>query len=294
MAKTSFVSIPAGMEDKFFKILAPSDRFVFPRLRRKILFTSRKRKKQMSLKSLLPQIAQTWATLTTEQQEAWTTAGAVMGIAGYKLFTQDQSARLKNEIAGVATPSILHQSWVGRCQIDSPADYFKIAQFHPSTYFLRKKVRGFDRYEEVKVTELVSLPLTLAISYRSALTAIVGKTPKARFYAVVNSLYQGQQLSNVLEIPFDLESDWERLEVSLASVVGVVNGYTLFIELENVNGWLEFDNVKSYHNGQNYARDPWCNDINQGLTKVWYQIPKHWAVVDLPETAFYDSVYPED
>lgn len=294
MAKTSFIQIPAGMEDAFYKILQPGDRFNFPRIRRKNLFISRKRVKGLTQKSLLPAISEVWAGLSAPAKGAWQTAADEMGMTAFKLFTQDQSARIKNDVAGVATPSILHQSWVGKIQVDSPADYFKIAQFHPSTYFLRKKVRKYDRYEEVKVTELVSLPLTIAISYRSNLTAIVGQTPKARFYALVISLYQGRQIENILEIPFDLVSDWERLEVSLSSVIGAVNGYTLFIELENVNGTLEFDNVKSYHNAQNWARDPWCNDINQTLTSVWFQIPKHWAPVDMPESAFYDSVYPAD
>jgi hypothetical protein len=294
MAKTSFIQIPVGDEHKFFKALQPGDRFTFPRIRRKNLFLSRKRKKGLTLRSLLPQISEAWAGLTTPQKEAWQTAADEMGQKAYKLFTQDQSARIKNEIAGVATPSTLHQSWVGKIQVDSPADYFKIAQYHPSTYFISRKMRGFDRSEAIKVVELVSLPLVLSISYKSNLTAIAGHTPVVRFFADVVSLYQGQQLHNILEVPLDLESGWYRATATLSHVTGIVNGYTLYIELDGVTGTLLFDNVNAYHNAQNWARDPWCNDINQQFTKVWFQIPKHWSPVDFPESSFYDSVYPED
>ena len=217
-----------------------------------------------------------------------------MGLTGWKLFTQDHCARLKNEIEGVAVPSILHRSLVGRLQVESPAEGMVVAQYHPSTYWISKKVVGYDRREPVKVVELVSLPLTLAVSYRSNLTAVAGKTPRCRIYADVVSLYQGQQLHNELEISFDLVSGWKRQEITLNATAGIVNSYALYIQLENVTGWLEFDNVRIYHNGQNWARDPWCNDINQTFTKVYFQVPKHWAGVDIPDGTFYESVYPVD
>jgi hypothetical protein len=58
-----------------------------------------------------------------------------------------------------------------------------------------------------------------------------------------------------------------------------------------LRGDLYIDNVKAEHSGQNWVRDTYCEDILQGFTKAFYQIPKHWAAVILPEGSMYDSIY---
>ena len=70
-----------------------------------------------------------------------------------------------------------------------------------------------------------------------------------------------------------------------------VRGYTAFLEIYNATGDLFIDNVNIEHSGQNWARDKYCNDINQSFTKAFYQIPKHWAAVDVPDGAYFESVY---
>lgn len=294
MAKVSYVLIPDGYESKYAGALAPGDRFTISRVRRKVLFSSRKRIAGLTAKSLLPQVSEAWAALSTGEKEDWTSAAAEMGLDGYKLYVQDKTIRLKNAISGDAVPSIYHQSWVGKMEISSPADQITIAQFHPESYWISKKVTGFDRREPVQVSEPLALPLTIGISWKSDLSIISGSEYVARFFAVVYSLYQGRTIENVLEIPFGLSDDWGRQEVTLSSVLGGLKGYTLFLETDNVLGTILFDNIKSYHTGQNWARDPACRDINQTFTRVYNQVPKHWAPVILPEGSFYDSVYPED
>jgi len=54
---------------------------------------------------------------------------------------------------------------------------------------------------------------------------------------------------------------------------------------------LYFDNIIVEHTGQNWARDPFCNNVAQTFTRGFYQIPKHWAAVILPEGSWYDSIY---
>lgn len=294
MAKVSFVLIPDGYEQKYAGALAPGDRFTNSRVRVKRLFTSRKRKAGLTQKSLLPQISADWAALSPTTQENWANAAAQMGYTGFKLYVQDKVARIKNDFEGDATPSLIHQSWVGKIQVENPADQITIAQFHPESYWISKKVTGFDRREPVQVSEPLTLPLTIAISWKTDLSIISGATYTARFFARVYSLYQGRTIENDLELPFGLTDGWQRDEVSLTSVLGSLKGYTLFIETDNVVGTILFDNVKSYHTGQNWARDPDCSNIRTAFTKVYAQVPRHWAPVILPDGSFYDSVYPDD
>ena len=294
MAKVSYVLIPDGLESKYAFALAPGDRFTVSRIRRKPLFTSRKRIAGLTQKSLLPQITSDWNALSSGVKQDWDEAGAEMGYTGFKLYVQDKCARIKNSISGDATPSIYHQSWVGKIEVSSPADQITLAQFHPESYWISKKVTGFDRREPFQVNEPLAMPLTIGISWKTDLSIITGSTYVARFFARVYSLYQGRTIETDLEIPFGLTDGWQRDEVTLSSVLGGLKGYTLFLETDNVRGTILFDNVKSYHTGQNWARDPACRDINQTFTLVYNQVPKHWAGVELPEGSDYDSVYPED
>lgn len=294
MAKTSFVQIPAGDEIKFHNALASGDRFNFPRIKRKVLFSSRKRRAGLTAKSVLPAVSSAWNNLTLSEQEAWATAALVNDFSGYRLFTQDTSFRLKTEMSGLATPSIYHQYKVGKIQIDNPDDAVTILQTHPYSFWVSKKIRGVDQREPVKLIETMSLPLKIGISWKSDLSIVSGSSFTARFYAKVYSLYQGRTIENILEIPFGLSDDWQSAEATLSSVVGIVKSYDLYIELDNVVGSLLFDNVVSYHTGQNWARDPFCNNIAQTFTRVYYQVPKHWAPVVLESASFYGSIYPED
>jgi hypothetical protein len=294
MALVSFIQIPPGFEQKFYSALGSASRFTFSRVKRNVLFSSRKRIKGMTEKSFLPAISSAWALLSPAEQTDWDTAGAVAGMTGWKLFVQDKSARIKNDIAGNATPSILHQSWVGKMLISNPAEQIKIAQYHPYSYYISKKVTGFNQREPVQVLELVSLPLTIGISWKTNLSIISGVTYTARFYAEVISLYQGRNISNIIEIPFGLNDDWTSGEVTLTSAIGPIKGYTIFLETDNVLGEVLFDCVRCEHNGQNWARDPNCNNIRQTFTQVYFQVPKNWAGVVLPEGTYYDSIYPTD
>jgi hypothetical protein len=156
---------------------------------------------------------------------------------------------------------------------------------------VQRKVKGTrSQYEPVKVTESFGLPVDIKISYKTALTS-AGDSPRARFYLDVLSHYQGRDISTILSIDFGLADDWQTKTATLSSVLGVVRGYTAFIEIFNARGDLWFDNIEIYHSGHNWARDPNCNNIKQAFTKAFYQIPAHWAVVTLPVGSFYDSVY---
>lgn len=293
MAKTGFITIPDGLDLFYNRAIQSGDRFIFPHVKVKRLFTSRSRKKGLTQKSLIVQLAPVWNAFTDEERLAWTEAGAESDLTGFKQFIQDTSVRRANEIPGYATPSTLYQSKVGKMQVEAPATSLSILQLHPQSYYINRKVSGTrSQYEPKLISENLSLPVNIAISYKSDLES-AGANPRARFFVIVYSNYQGRTIENFCEIPFDLSSDWSRQTALIDRVVGQFRGYTAFIELFDVQGTVLFDNVEVVHTGQNWARDPFCNSIQTSFTKAFYQIPRNWAAEEITEGAFFRSVYHE-
>lgn len=116
-------------------------------------------------------------------------------------------------------------------------------------------------------------------------------SPIARFYCIIYSHYQGLTFENIVEIPFILQQDWTHAEATLPPIIGKDRGYTAFLEIKNARGTVWFDNIEILHSGQNWCRDPHTLDLDQSFTKAFYQIPKHWAPVDISEGAFFGSLY---
>jgi hypothetical protein len=291
MALTSLLVIPAGLDTTYSKAIQSGDRFTIPHIKIKRVFTSRSRKKRLSQKSLLVQLAPVWAAFSDAERLAWNNAGLECSMTGWRLFVQDTAVRIANDISGYAIPSTLYQSKVGKIQIESPAVGLTILQLHPQSYYVSKKVTGTrSQYEPKLVVEDLSLPVDIAISYKSNLVS-AGANPYAKFYIIIYCNYQGITLESVCEIPFALSHDWQRLTASITGVKGQFRGYTAFIEIHDARGILLFDNVDITHGGINWARDPFCNSIATTFTKMFYQIPKNWAPKDILSGAFYGSVY---
>ena len=239
----------------------------------------------------MPYCSELWAGLSDNTKNLWNSAAAEMNLTGWKLFLKDTVLRKQLDIEGVATPSLLHQSKVGLLNIQSPATKIKIAQVHPQQYWVSAPVRGKKGMRElVHITEDFDLPLSLSLNYKADLTS-VGPNSFARFYAVVESLYQGTKPLNYCVVDLDLQSDWKSASANIEKVVGFAKSYMLFFELNDVQGDLYFDNLEVVHSGQNWCRDNFCNDIDQNFTKAFYQVPKHWIAVDVPQGSFFGSVY---
>jgi len=293
MAKTTYIDLPAGTEDLYFGALKSSDRFVFSRVVRKDTLLSVKRKAGISARSLLPQIAALWAVLSDEVKTSWVAAADEMDLSGWQLFVQDQTIRVLNGMPGSATPSTLHQSWVGNLKITAPADEIKIIQMHPREYWVSQKVIGKKgMFEPVLVPEDFSLPFKIGLNYKSNLTS-TGAGSFAKFYALVWYRYQGLNLSHELSVPLDFSSDWKHAEATLSAIQSSVVGYDLYFHLKNLRGDLFFDNIEAVHSSQNWARDPFCKSVPLTFTRAFFQVPKNWAAVTLPDGAEYDTIYPD-
>lgn len=291
VAKVSYVDIPVEVTADYWRQLTPQDRYTFSRVSKKINLQSRKRKAGVSGRSLLPQIATLWEGLTQGEKDDWTVAGGYSGLNGWRLFVKDTSARIINELSGSASPSVFHQAWTGQLHIEAPADELKIAQYHPAFYYVyRKKTGTKSQYEPVKVTEFLTLPLELEVSYKNELVS-GGAGSFAKLYANVWSLYQGRDISTLCEVSLLGAGGWQSGGATISSVVGQPIRYDLFIHIYKMTGDLFVDNIRAEHGGQNWVRDTYCDDINQGFTRAYYQIAKHWTGVVAPEGTWFESIY---
>lgn len=291
MAKTSYIDISPESSELYYKGLQSGDRFTFSRVVRKNLLLSRNTKINLAGRSLFGIIAEYWRAFSSEQKNAWSAAADEIGITGWQLFIQDQAARLANSMSGVATPSLLHQSWVGQLHIESPATEAKIVQLHPRSYYVKRKVTGTkSQYSPVLVTEDFILPFQIGLNYKSNLSS-AGADPYAKMYALVWYSYQGVNLEHTLEIPLNLVADWNSVSETLSSLETIVVGYNLYIHLHDVTGDLYFDNIKAVHGGQNWARDPFCREIDAEFSRNFYQVPRSWAAEIADEGVDFESVY---
>lgn len=294
MAKVSYVQLDTVPSELYFRGLKPGDRFTNSRIVRNNLLLTRKHRKGITQKSLLPTVSSMWQMLSDEEKTAWADAGAQCGLNGWRLFVKDTTARIQNEISGLATPSLLHQAFVGNLHVESPANEIQIEQLHPQNYYVYRKIAGTKgQYQNVSVIEAFSLPLTISLNYKSDLS--VFSSPNfARYIATIWHSYQGVDYLTDFVIDLDYSADWQHAELDVTNVIGQVVGYTLQLWIKGLRGDLFFDNIKSEHNGQNWVRDTFCNNIDQTFTKAFFQIPKHWVAVNLPDGTDFESVYPAD
>lgn len=294
MAKTSYIVLSPEQSDLFYKNLKSGDRFTFSKIVLKKTIFSRKAIKGLRARSFLPMIAEAWNSFSEAEKEAWKVAGVASNMKGYNAFVKDKSIRIKNAIAGNATPTVLHQSWCGFLEIEAPATEIQLIQFHPHTYWVSRKVAGKKgMYEPVEVIEDLSLPLKVSCSYKSNLVS-TGAGSFARLFARVRSSYQGEDRFTDCTLDFSLVSDWANIEETLSSVVGHIISYNLYIHLYNVRGLFLCDNIKAEHSGQNWVRDTQCNDIDQAFTRAFFQVPKHWVATIINDGGEFGTLYPED
>jgi hypothetical protein len=178
MAFVSYVDLDPAQEEQFFRGLTPDSRFLYAKVKKKTGLFSAKKKKSLSLRSMLPQISELWAGLSAGEKTAWTTAGGYAVLNGWRAFVAEQSIRLKLGLSVPGASSIYHNSWYGHLSIGGSATQIKIAQYHPAGYYVHRKVAGFKKvYAPVFVQESIGLPLQIGISYKANLSAVSWSAP---------------------------------------------------------------------------------------------------------------------
>lgn len=292
MTKISYLDVSPELEETYFSGIQSQDRFIIPRIRVKKVILSQEKIDDLEERSYLPAIALLWNNFSDQQRQDWKDVDPYPHPNGWRAFVADQSKRINLDIGGVATPNQYHQDMVGKILIEAPAEEIKLIQPHPSNYWIYQKVVGKkNMYEPVEINEAFALPLKITISYKSDLVS-TGEGSFARFYASIRHLYQGQNLNHneIIEIP--LSNAWASQNTTKSSLIGLATSYNLYIHLYKVTGTLLIDNVKAEHSASNWVRDTFCKKIEQDFTRQFYQIPRHWGVVTMPEGAGYQSIYP--
>jgi len=291
MVFVSYVDINPADEEQFFKSVTPDSQFLYSKIKQKTGFFSAKKKKSLALRSFLPLLAETWAGLSQAQKDVWTACGVYTALNGWRTFVAEESVRLKLGLAIPNTPSIYHNAWFGHLHIGGSATQLKIAQEHPAGYYVSQKVTGKKGlYAPVFITEKITIPFQIGISYRCDLTP-TGATQYIKYYAIVQSSYQGVDRENVIEINLINDGAWHIATATLSATLGYIIGYTLYMHIFGYTGDVYFDQVKAIHGAVNYARDKNCYDINVTFTHQYYQIPKNWVAIEMPVGALYDSDY---
>lgn len=324
MAKVSYVDLLCNFEpnplkrkpitaEQYFATIKPSDCFEYSRIVMKSRLTSEANRSGVHAHSLLPAIAALWNALSVADKAAWTAAGVECNLNGYRTFVKDTSLRMRALLPGVAVPSLLHQAKVGALSIEAPANELKITQIHPHNYWIyRKKIGLPPVYQPVLVTEDIGLDFKIKLNYRAELVAD-GADPYAQFFVRFWHSYQGVDHSSDYIINLDLDTTaigvdgWTTADATISllgvgpfgdtdfaaesELLGYYFRYDLYLHLHDVTGMLYTDNIKVIHHSTNWVRDIFCNDINQGFTKQFYQIPKHWTGVVVPAGSSFESVY---
>ena len=95
MAKTSYLTIPPELEDKYFSGLQVMDRFIIPRILVKTTNLSNAARTKLINRSYLPTIANLWNAFTDEQKQAWKDIDPYPHPNGYRAFVADQTQRIK-------------------------------------------------------------------------------------------------------------------------------------------------------------------------------------------------------
>jgi len=291
MVKIGATLIPPELLEKYRKVVNANDRYWNSRATKKNALLSRPRLLKLAQRSLLPMIKDEWNAMSTEDKALWALSGQSNGMTGYNSYVQDKAMRINYGLINDAEPSIIKQGKVGKIIILDPDTQIQLMQAHPVAYWIvRKKSGTKSQYEKIQLTEILTLPFEIAISYKSSLIPTSAEY-SAQYYAIVRSEYQGRTIETKLSIPFINDTVWRRTTKELGSVRGNIRSYTLFLEVINMQGTLRFDNLRAEHTGQNWARDKRCNKIETTFTRQYYNVPKHWEPVIIGDNSDYYSEY---
>jgi len=259
MALIMGITLPAGWDIIYNKTLKMYDISVMCNVGKNPIWFPRKKKLQLREITYLFNIAYAWGALTAEEKEEWNYASNIIGQHNYNLYVQDKSYRIKNGIAGNATPSIYHQYLVGHIKVEAPDTTAKIVQYNGRRVYFPAKV---------------------GISAKTSLTAL-DTDAYAKVRMIWNNYKSGQTIERVTEINLPLEAGWDMYNQRIQEYSGQKGRWRIELELFNVLGDIWFDNPYVIYNGAINLNDPYCLDV-----------VKWWKAEDIGENVTFETMYP--
>lgn len=303
MAKTQSMETPEELlplqrksiqqRDRFKYGVVQSQRRVLSRRQRALLTRPAITNSPMKGRgSLFKKFSPMWRALLTSQKNNYKAGGVPSFLTNWQLYISDNAARLRNSLPLEVPVSELWQVRTGRIVINSPASSLVLKQEHPRNYNVTRKIRGTPWKEEViPIQEYFFIPIQLQIRYKTNLTA-VGGVQRARYFARIWSSYQAVKIYTDVAIDFDPSTDWQYAEVELSQIKGMIISYTLYIEIVGYRGEILFDNLRCIHSGQNWVRDPRCDNVTRTFSGGFSSVAPFWEVVEQPTGANFATVYP--
>jgi len=291
MSKISYINISPELEMLYRKNLRSGNRFVFSRNVLKKRFPTRSEKKKLKEKTYMVQASNAWKSMTSVQQQDWSDKAEFNNMSGWQLFLQDFTARQIEGIEEIPVLSSFHQTYVAELKIESPAISCEFKQEHPRNYYEYKKQFGRKEvYDPVSITEDLVLPFTFDINYEADLTS-AGLNPYAFMAARFWYSYHGENKYYDLSIPLLTNTSWKNVSDTLTGLYTYIIGYSLILKVNDLQGTLRFDNIKATHSGQNWARDPNCNNVQKEFFGPYNIIKPYWEAVEKPTGVTLKSVY---
>ena len=259
MALIMGITLPAGWDIIYNKTLKMYDISVLCNVGKNPRWFPRKKYVKLTEITYLFNIASIWAGFTDDEKAEWNYAANVIGQHSWNLFVQDKSYRIKNGIAGNATPSLYHQYLVGHIKIGAPATSAKIIQYN------------FRR---------VIFPASLEICSKTNLVAD-GPDPFVRLSFIYNRYEKGGTTEDTQIIDIPLVSGWDKDKIEIERHSGRLGRWRVEMELNDVTGDIWFDNLIVEYGGQVRLNDPDCHDVVR-----W------WKGLDLGEGVTFETIYP--
>jgi hypothetical protein len=261
MALLMGITLPAGIEIIYNKTIRMYDISVLCNVGVNPQFFPRAKFYKLKEITYLYQCAYAWNLMSADTKAEWNFASNVIGQHSYNLYVQDKSYRIKNGLAGDATPSIYHQFTVGHVKIEAPATSALIAFYN--------KTR-------------VNFPASFELSYKTNLTAS-GDSPSVKFKFIWTRYTGGQNIESTETINIPLVQGWNKQKNWVTQYSGIRGKWRIELELTDVQGDIWFDNIMVLYSGEIKNNDPYCLDVTK-----WYQNVN-------PGTGItFETVYPPD
>jgi len=256
--------------------------------------TWRKRNfRSLELLSTLPDISLLWSGLSSAQRTAWDVAASYSNLTGYQLFVKDTSYRINNNLAGLGTPNNNHQFKVLEWESAPGSEEFYLRQDHESEYtILVKNIGQKNAYTPVVITEVGTGVFSLEFDYFSDLDW----TYEPDFFGVYiyfSGTKNGSPSSDSFWFDLEPQTDWTRFSEEFTPDLDEYDFYYVEFDAYPLNGLFRADNFNFYHDGQNWAFDPKCDNIDK---EYYFRIDKWefpWFVDSDIDPSKFESVYLE-
>jgi hypothetical protein len=261
MAKVGEISLTPEQKELYYKALRVEEVYSETVVDRKNIIWRNRNLIEVEDRSIIDQCAELWNGLSQAEQDAWVTAASYCNLTGWKLFFQDTSYRILNNLSGLATPNNLHQYKVIKVVKPSDAHPLDFTQYHHSPYYLKTRIVGSkDAYKWVYVDETCAPPIVVEFNYY---TDIIQRQDYHIFHltGLFRGLKNGVDTAIFIHIDLEKQHPWGLFSHSFAPDLDTIYYYYISFYMYQVYGTLMIDNVNFFHDGENWALDPSCDNI---------------------------------